>query len=411
MTSVSGPRWAGPAPCLWFCLVLVLALAALAGTGCQTDSSLSNRRGDDDSGSDDTGDDTGGDDDTGIPPGAIVDTDGDVGKYSSLELIGGDGNTAHISYYGVGVGLKYAVEDLSGWQIDVVDDSSATVGLYTSQRLDSSHVAHIAYYDQANGHLKVADGNVAEGWDIADVDDGAGTGPDGSDADVGAYAFLDLNTTEDPMVAYYDATNQRLKFASRSSSAWPVEVVDDAAGVGTYCSMSHHRTEGTVYIAYYDATHGALKVATRTGVIWSIQTVDAGATGDAVGQWTSIRVDSMGDQHIAYYDVGNQNLKYAWFLLGGEDWAVSTLDSAGYVGANAELAIGTDSEPVIIYQDQDNVDVKLARRSGSGWTIKSLLTDGRFGFWMSLELDVDDAVVFSHYEPIQKYLLIYPPRE
>jgi hypothetical protein len=48
---------------------------------------------------------------------------------------------------------------------------------------------------------------------------------------------------------------------------------------------------------------------------------------------------------------------------GGE--ILTTIDSAGMVGAFTSLAIGTDSVPVISYGDQTNFDLKVARCSNA----------------------------------------------
>ena len=51
--------------------------------------------------------------------------------------------------------LKYAYRDSSGWHIEVVD-TAGDVGWYTSIELDSLGLPHISYYDWTNGDLKYA---------------------------------------------------------------------------------------------------------------------------------------------------------------------------------------------------------------------------------------------------------------
>jgi hypothetical protein len=83
--------------------------------------------------------------------------------------------------------------------------------------------------------------------------------------------------------------------------------VDAAGAVGEYTSIALD-SNNKVHISYYDATQSALKYATNVSGIWATSTVDD--TGD-VGRHASIAVDSNGKVHIGYFDVTNNTLKYA----------------------------------------------------------------------------------------------------
>ena len=65
-------------------------------------------------------------------------------------------NNPHISYYeNPNEDLKYAKWTGTDWQIEVVD-SDGEVGTYTSIALDSNDLPHIIYYDETDGNLKLA---------------------------------------------------------------------------------------------------------------------------------------------------------------------------------------------------------------------------------------------------------------
>lgn len=67
----------------------------------------------------------------------------------------GAGNP-HVSYQDpVNRNLKYAYYDGSEWHLEVVD-TAGDVGWYTSIELDSLDLPHISYYDWTNGDLKYA---------------------------------------------------------------------------------------------------------------------------------------------------------------------------------------------------------------------------------------------------------------
>jgi hypothetical protein len=76
----------------------------------------------------------------------------DSGCDPSLALDSND--YPHISFQGGGC-LRYARGDGGGWQIETVD-SDGEVGAYSSLVLDSYDNPHISYYDATNGDLKYA---------------------------------------------------------------------------------------------------------------------------------------------------------------------------------------------------------------------------------------------------------------
>jgi hypothetical protein len=67
---------------------------------------------------------------------------------------------------------------------------------------------------------------------------------------------------------------------------------------------------------------------------WAISTVDS--TG-YVGYFTSIAIDSNNKIHISYCDGTNDALKYATNVLGS--WTTYTIDSPGYAGESTSIAI------------------------------------------------------------------------
>jgi len=114
-----------------------------------------------------------------------------------------------ISYYDtIGRDLVIAFKSGGVWvtvPLDVMED----VGQFTSQVIRGG-VSHIAYYAKSVGDLKYAVYDPTEGASslgIQTVD---------SSADVGSWASMALDAEGHPHIAYRDATNGRLKYASEA---------------------------------------------------------------------------------------------------------------------------------------------------------------------------------------------------
>jgi len=117
-----------------------------------------------------------------------------------------------------------------------------------------------------------------------------------------------------PAVAYYDATNSRLKYLRCSHQTCPpiiqpVVIDDPSNDVGQFVSLT--RVGGRPAMAYYDASGDDLKLALCSNTECSasniIRTVDSG--GD-VGRFAEI-MDVNGRVGIAYHDSSNNGYKFA----------------------------------------------------------------------------------------------------
>ena len=324
----------------------------------------------------------------------VVDSEGDVGLYTNIDFRGwddeNDGGIGTAYYDKTNGDLKYAEWDGESWDIETVD-SEGDVGLYSSLALDSDGNSHIAYYDKTNGDLKYAVWN-GESWNIETVD---------SEGNVGGSISIAYDEGSDDLAfSYYDFTNNKLKYATLNEEGWDITVLDDG---GEYCSMAVS-SNGRPYIAYagedgglevtwycYDV-HGFLHkdVDSRTGVCGISLDIDSSnnlyisyyvdgmvnvANGNPItGSFTIETVDSVGEEKepisSIIYDPGSDDLafsyydspitlKYARKTITDDEWEIQVVDSEGDVGYYSSLCV-INGCAVIAYYDATNGDLKRA---------------------------------------------------
>src|SRR5262245_14134928 len=99
---------------------------------------------------------------------------------------------------------------------------------------------------------------------------------------------------------------------------------------------------------------GLIAVATKPGHCsppFVIQPADNAS--DFVGYYGSLALDAMGNSHVSYYDEDNGNLKYA--RKSGGTWTPTTVDnSSNTVGLFTSIAIDGSGNPHISYYDDTN---------------------------------------------------------
>jgi hypothetical protein len=123
------------------------------------------------------------------------------------------------------------------------------------------------------------------------------------------------------------------------------------------------------------------------------ETVDAPGN---VGEHSSIAVDSQGNPHIAYQDRTNSDLKYA--RKSGGVWAVEVVDSDGFLGAYASLALDSQDNPHVSYERQGNPDrLTYAHKSAGVWTIEEALNGNLLNTSLALDSQGNPHIGYKTY--------------
>ncbi len=320
----------------------------------------------------------------------VVDTAGNVGKYSSIAI--DNLNRYYISYYDSTNGdLKFAYFDGSNWNIEVVDGLLSDVGKWTSISLDLNNRPHISYYDVTNGNLKYAYFN-GTSWQIETVD--------GFTSDVGQYSSIYVDQNGVPHISYFDATNTSLKYAYKSSSIWITDTVDNSADVGRYTSISVDNT-GTVHISYHDLTNNALKYAKGKYGSWTLSSV----LNNRFGHFTSISLDGNNYpfiSHRKYGGGGNEGLILSFW--DGTQWQRRNIDLPSNNSLNGQwTSIEYDKKNNnvwISYYNGDSKDLKLAYSQDPNYNtffVISVDTVSDVGISSSLALTTYGTPVISYY--------------
>jgi hypothetical protein len=314
---------------------------------------------------------------------SIVTVDGgpgrNVGWYTSLEL---DvlGNPV-ISYWNAGhsdLMLAHCNDPncAGGDESIVTVDAEGDVGRYTSLELTSGGLVTqvgipvIAYYDASNRDLKVT-----QCGDVNCQDGGLRTAVD-TGGDVGTYASLELGAgpfgEEIAFISYHDNTNGDLKLAMCAAfiadcGGMTAAAIDTAGQTGLYTSLSLLNLgffSLDLTISYWDATNGDLKVADLSSSLPGdgVEVTVIDSVGE-VGRFSSISRNAAGQSVIAYADTTNTNLKIATCggaLCAGSAPTIATVASAGRVGTYSSAQFDAAAGRVLVsYYDATNGDLKL----------------------------------------------------
>lgn len=217
--------------------------------------------------------------------------------------------------------------------------------------------------------------DILKPYSVDVVDRGIGGG-------VGYYASLAFDSEDWPYISYYDFQNRdlrctRLVEGDDGENLWEVEIVDQTGDVGAYCSLALYRDgngNDLPRITYRDGSQGNLKLAAFDGENWTtIILDDQGNTGI----WTSLAIDSLGDVHASYIQVGTYDLRYVYYTGNAVPQTIVN-GEGGNVDFSTSIVFDPRSGlPYISYYEAQQGNLYLARR------------DPLLNLWTSTPIDDD----------------------
>jgi len=298
-----------------------------------------------------------------------ADTTGNVGSHTSLALDAlGHPVVAYFDATNSDLKVLHCNDpDCAGGDESIIaPDTAGLVGMFTSLALDGSGDPVVSYYDQTNGDLKVLHCNDAA---CAGGDDSIAT-PDAA-GDVGYQTSLALDVSGNPVVSYFDNANGDL--TTGNLKLLHCDDPDCAAGGESVTSPATASYWGLRTSLALDASgNPVVAYADMEGNLTILRCDDpnCAAGGESItapepggfDEWLpSLVVDASGSPVVTYTD-SFINLKVlhcgAPSCLGAN--SVVTADAAGAVGEHSSLRLDSSGLAVVSYHDGwPNDDLKV----------------------------------------------------
>lgn len=328
-----------------------------------------------------------------------MDFDGNVGTYVSIDhhpLTG----AAYISYYDAKYGNLWMAQEVTpgtgncrnnnNWKCTLVD-STGDVGKFSSIKVvyvaGSPVLSHtkvgISYFDATNRSLKMAtytEGLISPSWTIEVVDEGLS-----ATEVVGTHTSLMFDADNKPVIGYHvndtktANTYGAVKLASYvgsggsgcvgGNSNWTCQTIDRVNGAnhldnGSFVSIDQGY-EGVLYLAFYNSEQSSVDYAYYQGFggscsndQWNCVTVDK---GPGRGKFITLKLGDrpgVNKMRFVYYDKTQGKIRYAEWAGSGGNCANSAfncyaVDTVGTPITNYGLSMDLDLQglPIIAYMD------------------------------------------------------------
>jgi len=228
-------------------------------------------------------------------------------------------------------------------------------------------------------------------------------------ADLGGFVDLGCGSgstgpslSEGNISVFAGSSRGDLIYANRGNVTWTLDAVSSIDGLkvdGALYPSIVLDSSSNPHISYYDIVNNDLRYARKRNSNWEIETVDSRGN---VGTFSSITLDSSMNPHISYLDDANRDLKYAQKSTG--KWSVETVDGRGTIIRENSIALDSMGNPHVSYYDAVGPKLKYGKKVSGKWSINILGEGDNIHFHNSMALDLNDSPHISFYDPTQNAL-------
>ena len=267
-------------------------------------------------------------------------TVGDNGDGAGVSYAIDSGSKPSFSYFDANNILKFAQYNGTSWVVEQVDASLANSS--ETSLVFKNEIPHIFYSNDTN-KLVHAYKSTSNSWVKETV----------STSDSIAGIFSAATCGSDICVSFYNSVDRDQKLARQSGGIWQISAVDastDDIGVMSDIAVS---SDGTIVVGYYDATNKRLKVASKTTTAsWQIESVTY--SDSKFGLYPSVAIDGAGSIHVSSSKyksaatLSDTGIFYSRKKIGGV-WETVEI-SRDYAGGPNAIAINASGMPQVAFR-------------------------------------------------------------
>lgn len=124
---------------------------------------------------------------------------------------------------------------------------------------------------------------------------------------------------------------------------------------------------GNPHMAYYNQNSGYLEYVFKNNGTWNYTNITT-YRGNA-GWFPSLVLDSNDNPCISFYNAGAGKCKIEYAFKSGDNWTIENIDS-NFTHQYSSLALDTDNNPYISYFDHNNSILKFVHRVNGTWNVE-----------------------------------------